>query len=83
MYAYHDTLNFLEFQRAELTDFERFKLKRAKSIRNKIRTEEYKKLLQRLYNPIRKSKQHTRAKKRALQKKMKKGKTTSKKTAKK
>lgn len=56
-------------QRAELTDFDRFKLKRARSIRNKIRTEEYKKLLKRLYNPVRKSKQHTRAKKRALQKK--------------
>lgn len=69
-------------QRAELTDFDRFKLKRARSVRNKIRTEEYKKLLKRLYNPIRKSQQHKRAKKRALQKKTTSGKkiTSGKKT---
>ncbi|XP_065218192.1 large ribosomal subunit protein eL14 [Planococcus citri] len=64
--------------RAELTDFDRFKLKRARSIRNKIRTEEYQKLLKRVYNPIRKSLQKKRVKKRALLKSRKtKGKTAA------
>lgn len=57
------------FQRASLTDFDRFKLKRARATRNKIRTEEYKKLLKRVYNPIRKTLRNKRAKKRALSKK--------------
>ncbi|XKL69630.1 hypothetical protein PGB90_007399 [Kerria lacca] len=58
-------------KRAALTDFDRFKLKRARSIRNKIRSEEYKKLLKRLYNPIRKTLRNKRAKKRAILKKSK------------
>lgn len=57
------------FQRANLTDFDRFKLKRARSVRNKIRTEEYNKLLKRIYNPIRKSQMKKRAKARFLLKK--------------
>lgn len=57
---------FFIFQRANLTDFDRFKLKRARSVRNKIRTEEYNKLIKRIYNPIRKSQTKKYAKARAL-----------------
>lgn len=45
----------ISFQRASLGDFERFKLKRARKIRNKIRTNVYQALFNKTYCPKKKT----------------------------